>query len=397
MNIKERKNLEGNIDKVCLMNFLDGMWFATPVFVLFLSKNNMSLTQIGIILGAYPLMQLLFDIPSSIWADKYSRKTMLILSGIGFTLQNIIYFFSHSFELFFIGSCFNGIGEALWTGTFSALIYDTLLSLGKEAQYEKIQSRVMKSFFAGRLLVCIFGLYIYLINPRAVFLLSIFFNIINVIVICSLKEPPRERSISQSFEQIKEGLSFLLKNKTVWNTILIFAVMGAASEVLFNYYQPIMDLSKVPVIYFGIIYVFASLLSFWGASIYMKIKSKVNWKNIMIIYLLIDVIASLFFGTQTAALVLFAITLLSISFGSQNTYISNIIHQVVPSSHRATSISINGLVYMLFSLILLNIVSFSMDHGSIFVGMFINASIALIALLAFLGIGYKKSVIAKVE
>lgn len=388
---KEQKLLEGNLNKVCVMNFLDGMWFATPVFVLFLLQNNMSLTQIGIILGAYPVMQLLFDIPSSVWADKYSRKFMLILSVIGFTFQNVAYFFSHSFELFLIGSCFNGIGEALWTGTFSALIYDSLLSLGKEEQYEKVQSRVMKSFFAGRFLVCIFGVYIFLINPRAVFLLSLFFNIINIIAACSLKEPPREKSISQSFDQIKEGFTFLLKNKTIWNTIIIFAIMGSSFELLFNYYQPILNLSKVPVAYFGIIYVLASLLSFWGAGLYMKVKPKVDWKDMMVAYLLIDLTASLLFGTQMAALVLFAIIFLSISSGSQNIYINSIIHRVVPSSHRATAISINGLVYMLFSMVLLNVISFSMDHSSIFVGMLVNAIIILIAILAFLKTDYKKS------
>lgn len=388
---KEQKLLEDNLYKVCLMNFLDGMWFATPVFVLFLLQNKMSLTQIGMILGAYPVMQLLFDIPSSVWADKYSRKFMLILSVTGFTLQNVVYFYSHSFAWFFIGSCFNGIGEALWTGTFSALIYDSLLSLSKEDQYEKIQSRVMKSFFAGRFLVCIFGVYVFLINPRAVFLLSLFFNTINIIVTCSLKEPPRERSISQSFDQIKEGFSFLLKNKIIWNTIIVFAIMGSVFELLFNYYQPILNLSKVPVTYFGIIYVFASLLSFWGAGLYMKIKPKVDGKGMMIIYLLIDLVASLLFGTQTATLVLFAIVFLSISSGSQNTYINNIIHQVVPSSHRATAISINGLVYMLFSMILLNVISFSMDHSSFSVGMLINACIVLIALLTFVRMAYGKN------
>lgn len=398
MDKTEENKLEKNIKKACLMNFLDGMWFATPVFVLFLLQSNMSLTQIGIILGAYPVMQLLFDIPSSVWADKYSRKYMLILSVIGFTLQNIAYFFADSFELFLIGSCFNGIGEALWTGTFSALIYDSLLSLGKEKHYEKVQSKVTKSFFAGRFLVCILGVYIFLINPRAVFLLSIFFNLINIIVICSLKEPPREKSISQSFVQIREGFNFLVKNKVTWNTIIIFAIMGSAFEVLFNYYQPILNLSNVPVVYFGVIYAFASLLSFWGAGLYMKMKPKVDWKGMMVIYLLINFIASLLFGTQMAALVLFAVMFLSISSGSHSIYINNVIHQVVPSSHRATAISISGLVYMLFSIILLSTISFYMDRSSVFVGMVINAFIILTALLVFLKINYKKpDVVAQTE
>jgi hypothetical protein len=312
-------------------------------------------------------------------------------------LQNIIYAVSGSFELFFIASCCNGIGEALWGGTFNALVYDTLLSLGKEKEYEKTQLRIMKSFFVGKFIASILGAYIYLINPRAVFWLSALFSMIHVAFVFSLKEPTREKSISKSFDQIKEGLGFLLNKKTIWNTILIFAVMSATCDVLAEYSQPVLQASKIPVAYFGVIYLFASLSQYLGASIYPYIKSKIAWKNVMIVYLLINIICSLCFGVHPAVLVVLAILLRSIAFGSQSTYISNIVHQIVPSSHRATTMSINNMIYMLFFLIFLNVVGFSMDHSSILVGMFINASIASVALAVFLRIGYKKSAIAKVE
>lgn len=390
MDIKDQKDLEGNINKACFMNFFGGMWLATPVVIVFFSDNHMSLTQIAMILGAYPIMHLLFDIPSSIWADKYSRKSILILGSIGCMLQNIIYFFSGSFELFFIASCVNGIGEALLGGTFNALVYDTLLSLGREKKYEKIQLKIMKSFFAGKLLASILGAYIYIINPRAVFLLSAIFSMIHVTFAFSLKEPTREKSVSKSFNQIKEGLGFLLGKKTIWHTIIIFAVMSASCDILAEYSQPILQVSKIPVAYFGIIYLFASLFQYLGASIYPYIKSKIDWKNVMIVYLLINIICSLCFGVHPAVLVVFAILLRSIAFGSQSTYISSIVHQIVPSSHRATTMSINNLIYMLFFFAFLNIVGFSMDYGSIFIGMLINVFIALAALLAFARMSFGK-------
>jgi len=210
-------------------------------------------------------------------------------------------------------------------------------------------------------------------------------------VVLSLKEPPREKSISKSFDQIKEGLSYLLKHRAIWNTIIIFAIMGATCDVLFNFYQPVLKVSGIPVIYFGIVYVFVNILSFFGADLYLKIKSKIDWKSIMVIYLVTAFISSLCFGTQNAALVLLAILFLSVSFGSQFIYISNIIHQIVPSSHRATTISINSQAYMLSFLICMNLVSFCTDRSSIFIGMLLNAFIILSALSAFLALNYKKS------
>jgi MFS family permease len=395
MNEIDQEYLEGNINKACLMNFFGGMWLATPVVIVFFSDNHMSLTQIGMILGAYPIMHLLFDIPSSIWADRYSRKSILTLGSICCMLQNIIYALSGSFELFFTASCINGIGEALSGGTFSALIYDTLLSLGKENEYEKTQLKIMRSYFVGKILAAILGAYVYLINPRAVFWLSAMLSMIHVAFVFSLKEPTREKSISKSFDQIREGLGFLFNKKTIWNTILIFAVMSASCDVLAEYSQPVLQASKIPVAYFGVIYLFASLFQYLGASIYPRIKSRINWKNVMIVYLVINIICSLFFSVHPIALVVIAILLRSISYGSQSTYISGIVHQIVPSSHRATTMSINNLIYMLFFLIFLNVVGFSMDHASIFIGMLINAFIVLIALTAFLRMNLKDSAMFK--
>lgn len=51
MDVREKKNLESNLNKICLMLFIDRMWFAQPVFVIFLLAQGMSLTQIGWIVG----------------------------------------------------------------------------------------------------------------------------------------------------------------------------------------------------------------------------------------------------------------------------------------------------------------------------------------------------------
>lgn len=202
MDKLEQNKLEGNIGKVCLMNFLDGLWFPMPVFVIFLLDNGMNLTQIGLILSGNAIMPFLLDIPSSIWADKYSRKSILILMALAYMLQNVTFLFGHSFAMFVLGVCFNGIGTALSLGISSAFIYDTLLSIGKAKHYEIMQSKVMTSLFAGRLLASV-GALVYLINPRMVFLLSTIVTFIGLCIALSLKEPPREKSVSNPIYHIR--------------------------------------------------------------------------------------------------------------------------------------------------------------------------------------------------
>ena len=215
MDKTERINLEGNVYKMCLMNFFDGLQFSLPIFTMFLLGNGMDFTQIGLIVGASYIIALILNIPFSALADKHSRKSFLILSNTCFMLLNVTFYYSHSFEMFFLGYCFNGLGTALTSGIAGAFIYDTLLSLGKEAGYEKAQARILKYRFAGKIIASLAGAYLYYINPRAPFLLQALASFTCVIISARFKEPLWEKSVSKSFRQVKEGFYYLFDHKVI--------------------------------------------------------------------------------------------------------------------------------------------------------------------------------------
>jgi MFS family permease len=390
MGKNNRNILEGNVNKLCLMSFADGMWFTGPIFILFLLDKGMSFTQVGLMMGGNYIASFIFDIPSSVWADKYSRKLILILGGLALMLCNVFIYAFDSFAMFFMAFCLAGVGNALISGTNNAFFYDTLLSAGKEKQYEKILSRLLKYYFVSRMIASIAGAYLYDMDPKLPFLLTALADLAYVIAAFRLQEPMREKSIGKSFTQIKEGLVFLSKHRLIWNTIIIFSIAGAIWDVLFDYSQPAMEASQIPVIYFGVIYALGNLFGFLGASFYSKIKSWVNWRGVMILYLLIDLVVSFFLGTNIAILAILSVALLTFSSGSFDIFIGSIVHDAVPSSHRATTLSIRNQMYMLFSLVLINIVSFFIDHNSFLTGMLVSASVVLITLMIFLKTSSKK-------
>lgn len=397
MDSKDKMKAEKNISKFCWMNFFDGLQFSLPIFTIFLLSNGMSFTQIGLIVGVSYIAALVLDIPFSIVADKHSRKSFLILSNACFMLLNVIFFFSKSFEMFFIGYCFNGLGTALTSGIASAFVYDTLLSLNKEKQYEKAQSEIARYRFAGKIIASFAGGYLYYINPRLPFLLQALASLICIILSFQFEEPLREKSISKSFNQIKEGFNYLLRHNIIWSTVIIFSVVDSIYDILSNYYQPVMKLADIPVVYFGFIYVLVNIIGFLGVSFYPTIRSLVNWKNMMMIYLFTNLISSIFLGIHIASLVILSIALLTFFSGSYDIYIGNIINKIVPSSHRATALSIRSQMFNLFFFVFMYIISFSVDHSSIFIGMLINAIIILIAILLFLKVSHKEPSILQID
>lgn len=154
------------------MIFVDRMWFAGPIFVIFLLDRGINFTQVGLITWASYIVSFLLDIPSSIWTDRYSRRSLLTLSSAAFTLLNI------TFWMFFLGFCFNGTGTAFSSGISSAFLYNTLLSMGKERKYEKVQAKIVQYSFVGRIIASVAGVYLYYMNPKLPFLLSAVANFI---------------------------------------------------------------------------------------------------------------------------------------------------------------------------------------------------------------------------
>lgn len=389
--------MQGNIKKICWIDFFGGMWFPGPVFAIFLLANGMSLTQVGLIFAGSSIIPFFLDIPSSIWADKYSRKSMLALAWIAYLAMNAMYLFSYSFIMFFVAFCLNGVGTALQNGISHALTYETLLSLGKQDQYEKTQAKIKKYFYTGRLLASLAGAYIYTINPRGVFLFGVMASVASLILVFLLKEPHRVKSISKSFSQIKEGLGFLLHYKIIWYAVIIFSLMAGTHELLYNYYQPVMQLAKIPVVYFGIIYFISSALSILGLVFYLKVCEYLDWRKTIFIYLIIVLITALSFATNLPLLIIVAIILSSFSHSSQDVFISNAINRIVPSSHRATALSIQSQIHLVFNAILIVAISGIADKFSIGFGMLIVSVLIVIISVVFLGLTHKGSALAKTE
>ena len=105
---------------------------------LFMIDRGLDLSQIGILLFLWSVMTLLLEIPSGALADRWSRRKMLILSGLSFSVCYLIWLFSHSFSLFLLGFFFRTIGGTFASGTLQAFVYDYLKSVKKEFKFEKI-------------------------------------------------------------------------------------------------------------------------------------------------------------------------------------------------------------------------------------------------------------------
>lgn len=377
-------NYSSNILKFYLSSFFEALWFPLPVWILFFLVKGFNLEQIGFLISALFITQFIFEIPSSIWADRYSRKRILIVGTLFSFIASLIFFFGNSFLYFLLASFFMGLAGSFKSGTDSALVYDTLLNLNREKEYNKIQSNINGIYFLGRAIVAIIGPLAYIFNHEFPFLLAAISSLVTILILSLVKEPEYHKSSGKHFNQIKEGLRFLLANENVWLIVLVFSLMSAISDVLFNYYQPVLNFAGLSVVYFAFVYLGVNIASFIGSMAYTKLADKLSFGKILAFYLLIAVGTSLSFAVGNLFFILFFILLLSFSFGTHGVYISSLINKIAPSSHRATTISIQSLINMIMLSIFVVLVGKTANDFSLFGGMILNAAIGLFAFVGFL-------------
>ena len=118
--------------------FFFDLIFIYAVEKLFFLDRGIDLAQIGVLLFIWSLMSLVLEVPSGILADRWSRRKMLILSGLLYSICYFIWIFSNSFSLFLLGFVFRTLGSTFSSGTLQAYLFDYLRLNNRSNDFEKI-------------------------------------------------------------------------------------------------------------------------------------------------------------------------------------------------------------------------------------------------------------------
>lgn len=213
--------MPSNIRKLYASNFLVGLVFWYGIEKLFMQSIGIDAVGIGVATAVVLAFNLVFDIPSGILADRWSRKGVLVAAVIAMALCSLILGSSHSLALYLIGYIFYGMYVVSTSGTYQAIIYDSLYEKGLAEQYSKINGRAYALFLAGAGVANVLsGFLAHSFSYRAVFFLSVVPCILNVLVIASIKEPTFHKA-----EQ-KEKMLAQLKSvaKIIGSVKLLFAL-----------------------------------------------------------------------------------------------------------------------------------------------------------------------------
>ncbi len=136
-----------NILGVIIFTAMLGLGILGPILPIYANDLGASMTQIGLLTSAWSLSRLVFTAPMGSYADKNSKKRVIVI-GLGiYSLVSVFYAFSWNFTSLISVRILHGMGSAMAMPVATAYGAE-IAPRGKEGQYMGVLNLAMMAGFA---------------------------------------------------------------------------------------------------------------------------------------------------------------------------------------------------------------------------------------------------------
>ena len=358
-----KRTYKGNIPLLAGLEFTS-YFGITSFWILFFIQNGLSLLQIGLLESIFHGTSLLCEIPSGMLADRFSYKTNLYLARLASIVSSILILFGQgNFWIYALAMMVSAWSYNFDSGTSTAFLYDSAVEAGQKDRYLQISSFLSGVAEVTRTLgTVVAGFFIH--GALAwTYLIAIGFSFISIILIYFMKEPmaKRERNEVLTFKKIVLQVRKEWQEKPVlFYWMLTYQLVGTIMCMFYYYYQQkISDLSGWQV---SLVMLIGSGLNLIAVYVASQIGKKWNSNRVFPTLVALTGLALLlvFSGTPFAFLLVYLLT--DTLYAVYQPIYFNDLQGYLPSSVRATMLSINSMLFSLSMIVIFPLTGWLIDR-----------------------------------
>ncbi|MBK8155326.1 MFS transporter [Streptococcus infantarius] len=394
----ESLSIKRNTLVFLLSNFLVSVAYSLPhsILTVILLAKGLSLSQILIIQSAYSIAIVLFEFPSGLLADNYSRKNLYSLSKLFLIIMFLIVLFSNQFYLIFAAWFCYGIAAALDSGTLDAYIINQLKLAHHGAELRKFLALSNRLEIVGLLLGSSLGGILYHFIGINIYVLgTVFLAASTLISFFFFKETTKSDSLQDSHvmvlkKQITDSFKELRKQPRL-SLILIFDFLTQIFfQTHFQLWQSFFLSKGIDSQYFPFFYITFQVITLFSYSI--NIDGVKKYAGVLKFSPLIVFLPLTFFLGKIeiflTAYFIFVFVFYVIEF-----ILNYQFNKMVSVENISSLISFKSTVSRIGSVLLLCILSFMVKQMSVSAVMAINFMLSLVLLVVLSVIIMKKTVV----
>ncbi len=360
-----------------------------PILHVFYDSRGLNVSDYYILFSVGLVSVFLFELPTGIIADKAGYKRSLIYGSIIVLVSIVLMIFSQSLYHFILAEIMFGFGVSFISGADSALIYDSLLVLGRENEYSTIYSKTRQYMFVAAGLGSVVSSVLYTISDILPFLMNSIFVGVTIILVFFIEEPLKIKKDMNYKKQLKTVRKHIYTNKKIWAVILISSIIFTFYRPSFNLYRPFFKAVELDVIYYGLIFLglnVIALLSSKHSEVYYKITKGYPLMGLVLVMLGTFLLLSIPF----LAVGVLGMGVNQIVRGLYKPVVSTYVNELTPSDIRATTLSFVSLINNVAAGIGALVMSVFVNNYSVFNFVLLLALALLVLITLTYGFVYKK-------
>ena len=272
------KNLEKNIKIYYLFNFAKNLTFTLPIFALYFEQIGLTYFHILLVFGLQSFLQVLFEVPSGVMADKMGRKKVLVIYAFLRTSSFLFFVLASGLSFIIIGCMLLGLALAFESGTDSAFIFDTLKTLGREEEYKMVEGKAFSLSLAGWGVASFFGGFLAEYSLQLPFIVTSIILLPLPFISFFFVEPShfKESGDAEYFSHIFDAAKYAATHPRVKLLILFSSTLIIGMLCVFPIMQPYMKKAGIPLKFFGPVYCLWLFASALGSRFADRIHSKIG-------------------------------------------------------------------------------------------------------------------------
>lgn len=255
---KQRKkgNTAGLLSSLYAYSFFADFVLIFPLYGVMISQSGIQPWQVALLFALWSVTTFVLEVPSGVWADRYSRRNILVLGqvfrGVAFGLWLML----PNFLGFLIGFILWGVECALRSGTFEALLYDELAALGREAEFTKVFGRTRAISSGAMVAAAVLASPAVLLGYPVILGMSCFASV--AAALCLRLVPETEKQDSTQEDQpgfvmmLSQGVKTILHTPGVFGLLMFVSLALVFSGALEEYWAIVADQAGMPAYWLGL-------------------------------------------------------------------------------------------------------------------------------------------------
>ena len=279
-NQLERSSFIQNVRRFYLFAFLFNFQPWIPIWVLYLiEERGLTLAQVAAMEAVFQGVIVLAEMPTGAVADRWGRKTSMLLGCIGAPIGIVVFGLADSFGLLLLSYAIWAFSFTLFSGADSAFVYDSLASVKREGEFSRVMGKArafaMGAAMVGALLGAPLAALTDLTTPIFV---GAAMAVLAAMVVVTFHEPDRHEDHEELkyFQIIRDALRYAKGHAQVRTMMVLHAVLAIGALSAFIMIQPYLSDHGLPTAQFGIFVVATHGAAALGSLIAHRVSSRLG-------------------------------------------------------------------------------------------------------------------------